>query len=256
MKKLIMSALLIVATLSMAETKYISKEKINELSKSKILANMYTRIIEGIDENDTYFLDLQLKSKNANAFVDKKSGVIYIGDRYTKDGRKSIFIKSPERMAKFYTTIKEGISFTYGTGKKELYLFTDPECPYCKRFEKTAKGLLNDYTVHVILYPLKFHKKAPAMTEWIMQGTNDKEKYERMKAVMIENSQTYTAFLPKAGKVFQYSSNIQSILNKGKQAVRLLGVRGTPSIFDVNFTKMNWGKLLQDERKKQQTIKK
>ena len=260
MKKnnLLTIGLLSVSTMVMADISYLSKEKIEELSKSsKFLSNSYTRIIEGVDENNTYFLNLQYKGKNVNCFIDKSTGSIYVGDRYNANGKKSEFINSPMRIAKLTQSIKNGVSFSYGEGKKDLYLFTDPECPYCRKFERQAKGLLEEYTVHVVLFPLGFHKRAPAMTEWIMQGKNEREKFERAEAVMIKGIEDYRTVLPKdANKPFAYSANTEKAIKKGKIAARMLQVRGTPTIFDSNFNRLNWGKLLQKEQSKKFAIKK
>jgi len=247
--KTIATSILIASTLATAGINYISPDKIRELSSSKILSNNYTRIVEGIDEKNTYFLDVQYKGKQVNFYVDKATGFIYKGDRYDKNGEKSTFTKSPARLATFTKTMKEGVSITYGTGKKDLYLFTDPECPYCRKFEKKAKGLLGDYTVHVILFPLSFHKKAPAMTEWIMQGVDDKDRHMRMEALMVDNSQDYTAFMSK-NNTFKYSDKVQKYIDNAKRAARLLSVSGTPIVFDANFNQLNWGRLLKDEKAK------
>jgi thiol:disulfide interchange protein DsbC len=40
-----------------------------------------------------------------------------------------------------------------GNGKRELYLFEDPDCPYCKQFEEQLPDV-PDVTLHVFLYPL------------------------------------------------------------------------------------------------------
>jgi len=48
------------------------------------------------------------------------------------------------------------VAFEVGKGKKTLYLITDPQCPFCRRLEKTLDGLIRDglVRVKVILYPL------------------------------------------------------------------------------------------------------
>ncbi len=227
-----------------AKIKYLTDQEIRELSKSsKILSNTYTRIIEGIDEGDTYFLDLQYKGKSINCYVDKKTGTIYKGSRYDKSGVKSVFIKSPKRVENLKKALTNGISFSYGEGE-DLYIFTDPECPYCRKFDKLSQGLLSRYKIHIILYPLRFHKKAPAMTAWVLDAKTDKERYERLEKLMIHDSKEYLEY---KGKIYTPESN--KILNRGRQAVRLMQVRGTPTIFDKNFNKINWGTLLKNERK-------
>lgn len=40
-----------------------------------------------------------------------------------------------------------------GDGKRQLYLFEDPDCPYCKKFEEQLPKVDN-VTLHVFLYPL------------------------------------------------------------------------------------------------------
>jgi len=32
--------------------------------------------------------------------------------------------------------IKKGVMFTFGKGKKNIYIVTDPQCPFCKLMEK------------------------------------------------------------------------------------------------------------------------
>jgi thiol:disulfide interchange protein DsbC len=40
-----------------------------------------------------------------------------------------------------------------GNGKRELYLFEDPDCPFCKKFEEQLPEI-TDVTLHIFLYPL------------------------------------------------------------------------------------------------------
>ena len=46
-------------------------------------------------------------------------------------------------------------SFTekFGNGSRQLYVFSDPDCPYCKKLEREIPKL-KDVTVHIFLYPL------------------------------------------------------------------------------------------------------
>ncbi len=52
-----------------------------------------------------------------------------------------------------------------GNGKRQLALFSDPNCPYCKRFEKDLVKL-DDITIYTFLYPIlsqDSHVKAAAV---------------------------------------------------------------------------------------------
>jgi thiol:disulfide interchange protein DsbC len=228
-----------------AENKQLNKEEIKNIrAMSAVLKRSNISIEDGLDLGSVYFLKLYLKkgrsSRFVNAFVSKDTNDTFIGNRYTPDGQKSIFPETDKSIQ----SIKEGISFSYGSGKKEIYLVTDPQCPYCVKFEKKSKGKLSDYTVHVILYPLAFHKKAPLMVEWILQGKDDKEKKKRMEALMLEGSKEYQS-LQKETKIFTYSKAIKERVEKSKLAAKILKTTGTPSVYNANFQKTQWATLVK-----------
>jgi thiol:disulfide interchange protein DsbC len=50
--------------------------------------------------------------------------------------------------------------FSIGSGKKVIYLVTDPQCPYCKQAETLLKKWTTDLTVRFIMLPLDIHKGA------------------------------------------------------------------------------------------------
>jgi thiol:disulfide interchange protein DsbC len=175
-------------------------------------------------------------------FLDKKTSEIYIGSGYDKEGRAITFPKDAQ-------IIKEGVAFSYGIGSKEIYIITDPECPYCSRFEKAVNGKLNDYTVHVIFFPLSFHKKAPAMVEWIMLGKDDVAKKERYEKIMLQGSTAYNTLIKDDKKPFVYSEAVRPMMKKMYEAVLELNVRGTPAIYDKNFNLLEQDQLFRSIKK-------
>jgi thiol:disulfide interchange protein DsbC len=49
--------------------------------------------------------------------------------------------------------LADAFDIVHGDGKRQLYLFEDPDCPYCKKFEEQLPKL-NDVTLHIFLFPL------------------------------------------------------------------------------------------------------
>lgn len=49
--------------------------------------------------------------------------------------------------------LKNSFTQVHGNGKRKLVVFVDPNCGFCKRFEKDLKNL-NDVTIHHLLYPI------------------------------------------------------------------------------------------------------
>ncbi len=213
---------------------------------NKVLQNPVLTITGAIEKPDSYILRLEANDGHGGvqkliAFLMKKSGALYIGSGYDKNGNEMVFPTDAK-------LIKKGVAFSYGHGPKEIYLFTDPECPYCGRFAKTSAGKLDDYTVHVVLFPLSFHKNSPAMVEWIMQGRNDAERKARYDKIMLHGSTQYRSLMKDANKPFVYSSETGKQMKASRKAAAELNLRGTPAIYDANFKPVSQNQLLKDAK--------
>ena len=236
-----LSTLLFLSSLLFAQNNFLSPKELQAFKSYKALASKNLTILEGVDEGDTYFLKIQYqkltKKKILYAFVNKKSQRVSVGTRYEKDGSESVFPKSPEAIEQ----IEEGVFFSFGTGKKEIYMVTDPDCIFCKRFEKATQGKLGKkYRVHVIYQVFSFHKKSPAMVSWIMQGKDEREKQRRMEAIMVEGSKGYLPFLKK-----DISPQMKEQIAKGLKASQALEAMGSPMFYDTDFKLIDTGELVQ-----------
>lgn len=61
--------------------------------------------------------------------------------------------------------IKDAIKF--GNGSRKLYVFSDPDCPYCRRLDPELSAL-KDVTVYLFPFPLaQLHPNAPGVAEAI-----------------------------------------------------------------------------------------
>lgn len=220
----------------------VDPAKLKEIkTKNKVLQDPVLHLSGAIEKPESYVLKLEARTPNGSqiipAFLDKSSSELYMGTAYDKEGTPIVFPKDLK-------VIQEGVAFSYGKGNKDLYIVTDPECPYCSRFEKAAQGKLDDYRVHVILYPLSFHKKAPAMIEWIMQGKGDEERKKRFEALMLKGSTAYQSLIKDPKAPFVYSPAVAQTMKKVDRTVMELNVRGTPAIYDENFNPVSQPQLL------------
>lgn len=221
----------------------LGPSKFPELKKmNAVLQDPVLTIKGAIEKPESYILKIEARSPQGSQFItailDKKTSEIYIGSAYDKEGNAILFPKDVK-------SIQEGVAFSYGKGSKEIYIVTDPECPYCSKFEKEVTGKLDDYRVHVILFPLSFHEKSPAMVEWIMQGKDDAQKKERFDEILLKGSTQYQTLIKDAKKPFVYSEAVGKAMQRMDQAVLELNVKGTPSIFDVNFKPLSQDQLLK-----------
>ncbi|SDV50429.1 DsbC family protein [Chitinasiproducens palmae] len=49
--------------------------------------------------------------------------------------------------------LNDAIKTVKGNGRRKLYVFSDPRCPYCHRLEETLKDM-KDLTIYTFLYPV------------------------------------------------------------------------------------------------------
>lgn len=129
-------------------------------------------------------------------FLD--SQIIYTDDKFSfflADGRlidaKSRKDLTGERMEKLTRIdfdslpLEQAIKVVRGNGSRKLVVFSDPDCPYCKRLEQNGLKGLNNVTIYTLLYPLEgLHPdagnkakaiwcapdKAKAWQDWVLNG--------------------------------------------------------------------------------------
>ena len=107
-------------------------------------------------------------------------------------------------------------------GARKLYVFTDPECPYCAQLHDQLKLLVREdpkLAVYLLLYPLDIHPTAAARSDSIICAA----KTDMAKALrMLEQSFAGKALEPgECGKRYSFQTK--------KQATEL-GIGVTPSL--------------------------
>ncbi len=90
-------------------------------------------------------------------YTDEKVTYVFMGN--VLDG-KTMENLTQERIEKISTIkfddlpVASSIKMVNGTGKRKLAYFADPNCGYCKKFEKDTLAQLKDTTVYIYLYPI------------------------------------------------------------------------------------------------------
>ena len=124
---------------------------------------------------------------------------------------------------------KDAIKTVKGTGKRQLVVFSDPNCPYCKKLEAELDKL-NDVTIYTLIYPLKSQSIAVSKQVWC-----DPNQAYAWKNLLQKNVQ------PKEKTC---TNPIDRNLELGKK----LGIEGTPTLIFGNGLKMVGGRSAEDIR--------
>lgn len=59
-----------------------------------------------------------------------------------------------------------------GNGNSKIAIFTDPDCPFCKRLEAETTSKLKDVTIYYYLFPLAIHPNAASDSKKILCAEN------------------------------------------------------------------------------------
>ncbi|MGD9247575.1 MAG: DsbC family protein [Desulfobacteraceae bacterium] len=116
-----------------------------------------------------YEVTLQEGNQQMTAYVDFSKKLILAGRIYAINTRKMMTPKPKKVPLELSNaqleSIKLGDSIIMGNdnGQKRMFVFTDPDCPYCKRLHEELKKLVSmepDLAIYIKMYPLKMHPKA------------------------------------------------------------------------------------------------
>ena len=190
------------------------------------------KVTKAIDLGDVYQVKGIANTQHnlINAVITKDKKYIILGSVYELKTNKQVQI--PVNMEHY----KKKEAFTVGSGKDEYYVFTDPECPFCRNFEKVIPKIEEHIKFHVFMFPLSFHRHAKNMSLYILSQPKNK-RAEAMKDIMVNNSNKYVGY--------KYTKEAQRILNSNMRIARELGVNGTPTLFNAKGKKISWVNLIK-----------
>jgi thiol:disulfide interchange protein DsbC len=102
-----------------------------------------------------------------------------------------------------------------GDGSRKVAVFSDPDCPYCRKLEKDTEKI-TDVTIYIFLFPIKqLHPKAPEMSRAIWCASDRVKAWDEY---MLKGA------VPKSAKC---DDPVDKIVNYGQSKK----INGTPTIF-------------------------
>ncbi|MDQ6989664.1 MAG: DsbC family protein [Mariprofundaceae bacterium] len=164
-------------------------------------------------------------------YADKTGGYLINGhmfDTRNKTDLTALRLASLSRISWADLPLKDAIVSGPKKGKK-IAVFTDPDCPYCKKLEQQL-GKANTFRVYTFLFPLtSIHPQAFAKSESIWCSKN---QHQALVDVMVDG---------KTLKAASCKTPVKSMMELGAK----LNVRGTPTIFVEDGRKFPGGSTEQ-----------
>lgn len=212
----------------------ISSADIKEIESLRLFQSAQVKVKDGYDADSVYQLNVTVKGKADKVFLTKDKKYLIAGDVISTENGQPLEV--PVDLTP--TVGKE--AFTFGKGKDEYVLFTDPECPYCKQFEAYFPQIEDKVKIRVFYFPLDFHKNAKDISLYIMS----QKSYEDKVKAMIGTTKDTPAF--KNRKISKDElAKLEKQLESQLKVAAELGIRGTPSVFDKEGNKVSWAAMLQ-----------
>ncbi|NDU85714.1 MAG: DsbC family protein [Ferrovum sp.] len=101
-----------------------------------------------------------------------------------------------------------------GNGKRVVAVFSDPDCPFCRKLEKELTGI-TDVTVYTFLYPIgSLHPDAPERAHWIACAHDPEKAWEDYQLKNVEPVH------------HQCKDKLESVQALGEK----YGINGTPTL--------------------------
>ncbi|WP_425953200.1 DsbC family protein [Ralstonia pseudosolanacearum] len=154
------------------------------------------------------------------AYTDKEGHYFLFGSLYDMEKREDL--TAPKRdaankvdVSKF--PLKDAIVRVKGKGTRKMFLFSDPDCPFCKQLETQALTQLDDVTIYTFLFPLdSLHPQASAKSEsvWCLPEKERAAAWDKLLTTGVQ---------PPMKKCDNPVAKIAALADG-------LGIRGTPTM--------------------------
>jgi thiol:disulfide interchange protein DsbC len=116
--------------------------------------------------------------------------------------------------------LKDAIKVVKGNGKRVFAVFSDPDCPFCKRLESTL-SMVDDYTMYVFLFPIEsLHPDAKLKSDRIWCAQSPSKAWKAWN--------TAGDLAPKSTK------ECNTPIERNIKLAGELGISGTPALISKN----------------------
>lgn len=155
---------------------------------------------------------------NGTIYYHAEKELLFFGEIYNKNGENLTLKSRQEALSKIMDTLPMDKALVLGDQEGiPIIEFTDPDCPYCRNYEKFFNTIKDSYKVkRIIFFDNRIHPQASPKIEHIL-CSEDKE---------LAYFQAYNNLLPSELKTCDEAPEIMAT---HVEIAKSLGVGGTPS---------------------------
>lgn len=115
--------------------------------------------VEGVQPGPIGLFEVRVRTAGGPVrlfYTDAAGTYLFVGKIYDTQTDRDL---TDERLRKLNAVkfdslpLDQAVKVQRGNGKRVIAMFSDPYCPYCKRFEKTLQNV-DDVTIYVFMFPV------------------------------------------------------------------------------------------------------
>lgn len=167
---------------------YCAGNALQEVKGLGIVKNLLppqVEVIEARDIGSLFEVVTKEPSRGKQIFYVTKDGAyLFAGGNLINKDKVNLTQKRYEEINRVDLSklpLKDAIEIKRGNGVKKLIMFTDVDCPFCRRAYEWLKTQTN-YTLYIFLYPLDIHPKAAGKSVQILCSQNQETALENAQS--------------------------------------------------------------------------
>ncbi|QKJ67050.1 DsbC family protein [Deefgea piscis] len=184
------------------------------------LAKKIGQPVDSVRETPIKGLYEVVLNKRHIVYSDAKGEFVVVGDMVNVATKKSL---TEARMAELNKVdfaklpLADAIKEVRGNGSRKLVVFSDPDCPFCKRLETQSLAGIENITIYTFLMPLAgLHPDAARKSELIWCSENPQKAWSEFM---------HNGNLPTGGK-----TTCDNPIARSVKLGESLGINGTPAL--------------------------
>lgn len=105
---------------------------------------------------------------NQVVYINEQAQYLFVGSMIRLKDHRNLtkdMVLENNRIDMKKLPLQDAIKTVKGNGQRQLVIFSDPNCPYCKTLDANLQQL-NNVTIYTFLYPLKAQSIIPSKQVW------------------------------------------------------------------------------------------
>ena len=236
MKKRILASIVFGIIGTSLSASYLNKNEVDKISNLSLFKESGINIHNVFDADSLYVILVKNGAGVETLYLTKDKKFLISGNAIDMEKREKL--TAPLENIEI---AKNKESFVFGKGKEEYYLFTDPECPYCKEFEKYLPQIEDKVKIKIYHLPLvEIHPDAKEISKYQMQLS---KKNKNIIEVLSKNAESEDFKNRKYDRKTEEELNKK--INEQIEIAQKLGIESTPTLVTPEGIIVNWGRFLE-----------